>query len=75
MAYIPVKKDELREKLLWFHKKNLMQTATGYGKNLKTPYMYRYNNRLHRVYYHCFSNAGTAYIKTSKGDLILDITY
>ena len=70
-----VDRSELVEQPLWFHKKNLMQTSTGYGKNLKTEYMIRYNNKLYRVYYQCFSNSGTFYIKTKQGDIILDITF
>lgn len=70
-----VDRSELIEQPLWFHKKNLMQTSTGYGKNLKSEYMLRYNNKLHRVYYCCFSNSGTFYIKTKRGDIILDITF
>lgn len=70
-----VDRAELVEKPLWFHKKNLMQTSTGYGKNLKTEYMVRYDTRLCRIYYQCFSNSGTFYIKTKQGDIILNITF
>ena len=70
-----VDRSELVEQPLWFHKKNLMQTSTGYGKNLKSEYMVKYGTRLCRVYYQCFSNSGTFYIKTKQGDIILDITF
>lgn len=70
-----VDQSDLIEKPLWFHKRNLMQTRTGYGKNLKTEYMVRYNNKVHRIYYSNFSNSGTFYIKTKQGDIILDITF
>lgn len=63
---------ELITKPLWFHLKSKQQTASGYGKNLKTSAMIRFNNRLHRVYYCCFSNSGTYYIKTKQGDVIID---
>jgi len=70
--YLQVKKEELILDPLWFHKRNLQQTASGYGKNLKTEFKVRYNNRLHRVYYCCFSNTGTLYIKTKNGDILID---
>lgn len=70
-----VDRSELIEKPLYCHKHNLMQTATGYGKNLKTEYMIQRNNKLCRVYLHNFSNSGTFYIKTKEGDIILDITF
>ena len=74
MARITVNKEDLVYKPLWFHKKNLMQTSTGYGNNLKTEYMIKHGTRLCRVYYQCFSNSGTFYIKTKEGDIILDIS-
>ena len=52
----------LIESPLWFHTKGLMQTSTGYGRKLATPYKTRYNGRLYRVYCCCYSNAGTCYI-------------
>ena len=70
-----VDRSELIEQPLWFHKKNLMQTSTGYGKNLKTEYMIKYGDKTYRVYYYNFSNSGTFYIKTKEGDIILDITF
>ncbi len=47
---------------LWFHKQQLMQTSTGYGKKLATPWMLRIGKRWHRVYVMCFSNCGTSYV-------------
>lgn len=29
---------------LWYHKRGLMQTASGYGKKLVTEYKIKYNN-------------------------------
>ena len=72
---LQVDRSELIEKPLYCHKHNLMQTSTGYGKNLKTEYMIKYNNKLYRVYYCNFSNSGTFYIRTKQGDIILDITF
>lgn len=53
---------ETIESPLWFHLKGLMQTATGYGSKLTTQYKVKYNNRLYRVYCHCYSNCGSLYI-------------
>lgn len=55
---------------LWFHKRGLMQTATGYGRKLVTPYMVKWNNKTYRVYSSCFSNCSTEYI-ISKGRKII----
>ena len=70
-----VNKSELIYKPLCFHKKNLMQTATGYGLKLKTEYMYRYKGNTYRVLYANFSNSGTFYIRTKEQDIILDINW
>ena len=70
-----VNKSELIYKPLWFHKKNLMQTATGYGLKLKTEYMYKYKGNAYRVLYANFSNSGTFYIRTKEQDIILDINW
>jgi len=64
-SYYDLDKDGI-DKPLWYHKRNLMQTASGYGRKLVTPTMVKYNNRLHRVYCCCFSNSGSLYI-ISKG--------
>lgn len=70
-----VDKSELINRPLFYHKRNLMQTVTGYGKNLKTEYLIKYNSRFYRVYYCNFSNSGTYYIKTKTSDIILDINF
>jgi len=64
---------ELIERPLWYHKRGLMQTATGYGSKLVTEHMIKYNNRLHRVYCMCYSNSGTLYILSHSKQLILSI--
>lgn len=56
---------------LWYHDKGLMQTATGYGRKLKTPYKVRWNNRAYRVYSICFSNVSTEYIISNKQQIIV----
>lgn len=70
-----VDKSELIKRPLIYHTRNIMQTSTGYGKNLKSEYLIKYKERFYRVYYCNFSNSGTYYIKTKKGDIILDITF
>ena len=69
---IDVNRSDLIERPLWFHKRGLMETATGYGRNLRTRYMIRYNNKLYRVYCCIYSNTGTCYIRTVKGDIIIN---
>ena len=61
---------------LWFHKKGLSQTASGYGSKLTTPWKVEYRGRLYRIYCMCWSNSGTNYI-ISKGNrlIIREYTY
>ena len=63
---------ETIESPLWFHLMELMQTATGYGSKLTTPYKVKYNNRLYRVYCHCFSNCGSLYIIVKNNRVFLN---
>jgi hypothetical protein len=70
---IECNKEDLLTNPLWFHKKNLSQTTTGYGKALKTEYMIQYEGRKYRVLYTLFSNSGTYYFKTKNVDIILNI--
>lgn len=59
---ISINHEELIDAPMWYHKRGLMQTATGYGRKLNTGKKYKYNGRLHRVYCCQYSNAGTLYI-------------
>lgn len=52
---------------LWWHKKGLRQTTTGFGRKLTTEYKIKYNNKLYRVYCTCFSNCGSLWF-TVKGE-------
>lgn len=45
-----------------FWQSPLGQTASGYGKKLKTQWIVRIGARWHRVYCVCYSNSGTCYI-------------
>ena len=38
------------------------QTQSGYGRNLPTQYVIRFNDKWHRVKCICFSNSGTLFI-------------
>lgn len=65
---------EIKENLLWWQKKKLMYTATGYGRRIPTEYMVKYNNRWYRVYCCIYSNIGTLYIgKSNKWLATVDI--
>jgi hypothetical protein len=57
---------EVKEELLWWQKRNLMYTATGYGKRIPTSYMVKHNNRWKRVYCCIFSNSGTLFIEENR---------
>jgi len=71
---IEVNRENLIFSPLWFHERNLMQTASGYGRNLKSRYKIRVGKRVYRIYNCCFSNSGTTYIKTKDGEIIVDIS-
>lgn len=53
---------EAKDSPLWFHDHGLMQTATGYGRQLASRYMVKVRGRWRRVYICQISNVGTAYI-------------
>jgi hypothetical protein len=68
-----IKAENLINKPLYFHIQNLSQTVSGYGKNLKTTWMMKYKKRLHRIYYCCFSNIGTYYIKSGGKEIVVEL--
>ena len=69
---IYVEPTDLVEKPLWWHKRGLMQTATGYGRKLTTSKMIHFNGRLRRIYCCHYSNAGSCYIIHNKKWLYID---
>ena len=73
MERIGIEESELIKAPLWYHKKGLMQTATGYGSKLTTEYKYKHKGRLYRVYCHCYSNNGTLYIIRKGKRVIISI--
>lgn len=54
-------KDDLVHSPLGFMRQGRMETATGYGKRLRTPYMVRFNGRLYRIRCAVFGNVGTCW--------------
>ncbi|MBU2061742.1 MAG: hypothetical protein KKH44_07845, partial [Bacteroidetes bacterium] len=60
------------ESPLWYHKRNLMQTSTGYGSKLVTEHKLKFRNRLYRIYIMQYSNSGTAYILVNKERIIIN---
>ena len=58
--------DDLESKVeyLWWQKKGLSYTTTGYGRKIPTRYMVKIpgSNRWRRVYCCIFSNTGTCYV-------------
>jgi len=58
---------------LWFHKRELMQTSTGYGRKLRSEYKIDYKERLRRVYYTCCSNCATFFIVINGMEQIINI--
>ena len=66
-------KEQLIDAPMWFHTRGLMQTATGYGKKLRTAYKVGIGNRAYRVYCHCMSNIGSLYIIIQNERVWIDV--
>jgi hypothetical protein len=47
------------------------RSRTGYGSKIPTSWMLQIAKRWHRVYVICYSNSGSAYVRTKAGDLYL----
>ena len=56
---------------LWWHKRGLLQTSTGYGARIATATMVKFNGRWRRVYCRIYSNIGTCYIGKLSDGLIV----
>lgn len=54
---------------LWWHKRGLQKTASGYAIKIESLYKIFYNGRQYRIYHTIFSNAGSAWFK-AKGQTI-----
>lgn len=55
---------DLVERPLWYHKRGLSQTASGYGAKLATSRMIHFAGRLYRIYITIYSNARTAWFQS-----------
>jgi hypothetical protein len=64
---------EQKDEPLWWHKQGLSYTASGYGKKIPTAKMVKLpgSKRWRRVYCCIFSNAGTCYVDTPKGWIVI----
>lgn len=58
---------------LWWQKKGLSYTASGYGRKIPTSRMVRLpeSKRWRRVYCCIYSNIGTCYVTCTNGDWIV----
>lgn len=67
--HIYCNRSELVDAPMWWHKRYLSETASGYGRRLNSGLKIHFNGRLYRIYVTCFSNAGTSWFKC-KGETI-----
>lgn len=68
-----VNRTDLIENPLWFHKRGLQETRSGYGSKLRMPYMIKHENRTYRVYCQIYSNVGSTYILSKGKRIYVDI--
>jgi hypothetical protein len=57
---------------LWWQKRGLSYTATGYGKKIPTSHKIEWNGKKYRVYCCIFSNSGTCYIISKGQEITVD---
>lgn len=63
---------ELIDRPLWWHKQDLTQTASGYGKKLTSSHCARLSDgKVRRIYVTQSSNAGTAWVIVNGRRLVL----
>jgi hypothetical protein len=72
MSKLEVNVSDLIEAPLWWQKKCLSYTASGYGVRIPTRYKIKVGGRLRRVYAYCISNTVTHFIgkSISKGQIL-----
>jgi hypothetical protein len=58
---------------LWYHKRGLLQTSTGFGRKLVTEHMIQIENRWYRIYCCQLSNSGTHYIIKKGKHIVIDL--
>lgn len=56
------KEGRVKVALLWWQERGLSYTASGYGAKIPTSRKVHVKGRWRRVYYTCYSNAGTCWI-------------
>jgi len=61
-----------KESLLWWQKRGLMYTSTGYGRKIPTQHMIKWGNKWQRVYCCIYSNCSTCYILQGKDWIVVD---
>jgi len=66
VRYLPDEARVVRGPLLWWQKRGLMYTRSGYGSKIPTEYQVHWNNRIYRVYCGIYSNNGVMYILSKK---------
>lgn len=66
MNRIDINQYETKYVPMWWQKRNLTFTRSGYGRKIPTSTMIKYNNRWHRMYCCIYSNSGTTYIIKNK---------
>lgn len=52
---------ELIESPLWYHKRGLMQTRSGYGKKLNSGLKISFEGKLYRIYTTIYGNSGSCW--------------
>jgi hypothetical protein len=65
---------ESKEELLWWQKRGLMYTRTGYGRKIPTSKMVKLprSKVWRRVYCCIYSNSGTCYVSTKEGWIVIN---
>jgi len=62
MNYLEEGTYKIIERPLWWQKRGLQYTASGYGKKIPTDKIAQIGNKLYRIYCCIYSNSGTCYI-------------
>lgn len=62
---------EYKTELLWWQKKGLSFTSTGYGVKIPTDRKVKYGNKWYRVYCCIFSNVGSLFIVSKNYNLYI----
>ena len=67
---------EVKTSLLWWQKRGLTYTASGYGKKIPTSKMIKFGGRWYRIYCSIFSNNGTCFICRQGKEITIEyLTY